>query len=113
MRSALHMPSITQIANGLVYRFPDTRSCIPPHAHNPVSHYTYVLEGQFLIACDDGELIAGPGNFIDFPCGENHCIQPTGRGPFAVFNRFHAPCDPSQLEQLIQSDLANLGGALQ
>lgn len=102
----MDLPSITQIANGLIYRFANNRSCIPPHAHYPISHYTYVLDGQFCISCDDGELVASPGDFIDFPCGENHCIQPFSAG--AVFNRFHSPCNPDQLERLIESDLANL-----
>lgn len=100
------LPSITQIANGLIYEFPDTTSCIPEHAHNPVSHYCYVLEGQFLITCDDGELVANPGNYVDFPCGENHSIQPLCAG--AVFNRFHVPCGEVQLGRLIESDLKNL-----
>jgi len=100
-------PQIFSRANGLIYQFPDAQSCIPPHTHEVMSHYTYVLYGQFVIACDDGELSAGPGNFIDFPCGEQHYIQPLGAG--AVFNRFHPPCaNFGALERLIHNDLRNL-----
>ena len=102
--------TVTPIASGLIYDFPDASSCIPPHAHNPMSHYTYVLAGEFVITCDDGELIAGPGNYIDFPCGENHSIVPLCEG--AVFNRFHAPCNALQLGRLINRDLRNLRGLL-
>ncbi len=101
--------SVNRIANGLVYDFPDEKSCIPMHTHDEVSHYAYVLSGMFSITCDGGELLAKPGDYIDFPVGEKHCIQPLGRA--AVFNRFHSPCDTAQLEGLVQSDLANLRSA--
>jgi hypothetical protein len=95
------------LAGGLVYDFPDARSRIPPHTHEQMSHYSYVLAGEFLISCEDGEIKMKPGNFIDFACGENHCLQPLGAA--VVFNRFHEPCASwQQLESLIRWDLNNL-----
>jgi glyoxylate utilization-related uncharacterized protein len=100
-------PSVTALAGGLVYDFPDARSRIPPHTHEQMSHYSYVLAGQFEISCDDGTMIMQPGNFIDFACGENHYLQPLGAA--VVFNRFHAPCSSwDELEGLIERDLNNL-----
>jgi len=104
------MPRITSCCGGLIYSFPDENSCIPPHTHDVISHYAYVLHGEFLIKCSDGEYIAKKGNFIDFPIGENHSIHPLGRA--AVFNRFHPPCGDDQLDSLIGSDLQNLRGLL-
>lgn len=98
--------NVTRIANGLIYEFPDSKSCIPPHTHEGMSHYTFVLSGVFNISCRDGTLIAKPGDFIDFDCGENHCIQPLGQG--AVFNRFHPPCDAQAVSVLLRGDLVNL-----
>jgi hypothetical protein len=101
--------TITRIAGGLIYDFPNEKSCIPPHTHDEVSHYCYVIKGLFEISCETGKFLAKPGDYIDFPIGENHCIQPLEPG--AVFNRFHGVCAPEQLVDLLESDLGNLRSA--
>lgn len=101
--------SVCRVADGLIYSFPDASACIPPHTHEEISHYSYVLSGTFKICCESGEYLAKPGDFIDFKLCENHCLLPQGKA--AVFNRFHKPCNPDQLAGLLNSDLANLEGA--
>ncbi len=53
----------------------------PPHVHEREDEAFYVIEGEYLFGCEDGEVRAGPGTFVHAAKGHRHWWRNVGDGP--------------------------------
>ncbi|HEY7949107.1 MAG TPA: cupin domain-containing protein [Acidimicrobiales bacterium] len=53
-------------------------SAPPFHVHDNLDDTWYILEGQMVVRCGDGELIAGAGHWVSMPRGVPHTFRVIG-----------------------------------
>lgn len=69
--------------NGSLYIAKEVGDVLPMHSHNEESlHITFILEGSFKVIGYGWEMIAKPGQFIDWQVGQGHeliALEPNSR----------------------------------
>lgn len=50
----------------------------PLHVHDHLDDTWYILEGEMVVRCGDGELIAGAGHWVSMPRGVPHAFRVVG-----------------------------------
>jgi quercetin dioxygenase-like cupin family protein len=73
----------------------------PPHIHNREDETFYVLEGTCTFLLGDGEVVAGPGDFVNVPRGMVHCFHNGGSGTARLLVTF----TPGDIEHFFRDTL--------
>jgi quercetin dioxygenase-like cupin family protein len=73
----------------------------PPHIHRREDETFYVLEGTCTFRLGDELVTAGPGDFVNVPCGMVHCFHNGG----AATARLLVTFTPGGIEQFFEDTL--------